>query len=385
MNDIKVSVIIPSYNHSKFIKKAIDSVLKQTYRHFELIILDDCSTDSSAKIINSYKDKRIKKFFNKENFGAVDTLNQLIDLATGEYIAVLNSDDYWEAEKLEKQVKYLDDNPNIVACFTWADFIDENNKVFYESSDMNLDLFQKNNRKQSEWFRYLFDNGNCLCHPSVMIRSEIYSKIGKYKNIYKQLPDFEFWIRLIKKFNIHIIEENLTHFRILKESGNNSSYLNEENKNIMNYEMFMIKNEFLDDCDNKLFFEAFEDKIIRKYCLENSKMIEFEKCFILYQSRYYKQLGRFIGYYRIGKLLLDNKTALLIEKTYDFKLKDYYSLGKFIVNLDVQYFEQHIVEKIPDYIINSRSYRWGNKIRSTKMYIFTLKIRKKLRKILTGE
>ena len=96
MSNKKISVIIPSYNHSKFLKKAVDSVLNQSYKNFELIILDDCSTDNSKKIINSYQDKRIIKYFNEKNVGAVNALNQLISMATGEYIALLNSDDYWD-------------------------------------------------------------------------------------------------------------------------------------------------------------------------------------------------------------------------------------------------------------------------------------------------
>jgi len=150
MANKKISVIIPSYNHSKFLKKAIDSVLNQTYQDFELIILDDCSTDSSAKIINSYKDERIRKYFNEKNNGAVNTLNQLIDLASGEYIALLNSDDFWSNDKLEKQLAYLEENKEVAACFTWADFVNENNKIIYDQSLVPTELFQEKNRLQCQ-------------------------------------------------------------------------------------------------------------------------------------------------------------------------------------------------------------------------------------------
>lgn len=380
MYNKKISVIIPSYNHSKFLKKAIDSVLNQSYKDFELIILDDCSTDNSVKIINSYQDKRIKKYFNEKNSGAVNTLNQLINMATGEYIALLNSDDYWDEKKLEIQIEYLENNPSVAACFTWTDFVDEHNKGIFDSEIVPLDLFQKGNLTQSEWLKFLFDNGNCLCHPSVMIRSKIYNEIGMYKNIFRQLPDFEFWIRLIKKYNIHIIEQNLTHFRILSKEGTNSSHLNECNKNLMNYEMYVIKEKFLDDCNDHLFYEAFKDQIINKQCINNSVMLEFEKCIILYDSRYYNQIGRLIGYKRLGELLLDSKTAHLLEKKYLFTEKDLFSLGEKITPLDVQYFEYQIIEKIPEYILNSRMYRWSNKIYQTKAYDALLKMRRRLRK-----
>lgn len=381
MNNKKISVIMPSYNHEKYLKQAIDSVLKQTYENFELIILDDCSTDNSDKIIKSYKDKRIKKYFNETNNGAVNTLNQLIDLTSGEYIALLNSDDYWSEDKLEKQLNYLENNTNVGACFTWADFINESGKKIYDSTTTPISLFQQKNRKRSEWLRCFFDNGNCLCHPSVMIRRKIYDELGKYKNIYRQLPDFEFWIRLIKEYEIHIIEENLVHFRILNKKQKNSSFLTENNKNVMNYEMYMIKKEFFDNCDDKLFFEAFNDVIINKECLKNNNMVEFEKSIILYDSRYYKQLGRFIGYEKLGKILSDESNKNLIENKYKFYLNDYFSLGEKIVDLNAQYFDYCIIEKIPDNILNSRFYRLSNKLYNSKMYSFILKIRLKYRKL----
>lgn len=377
----KVSVIIPSYNHGKFLKKAIDSVLSQTYEEFELIILDDCSTDNSAKIINSYRDKRIRKYFNKINNGAVNTLNQLIDLANGEYIALLNSDDYWSNDKLEKQLNYLEKNPNVGACFTWADFVNDHGKYIYDLEYAPTDLFQKKNKTNSQWFRYFFENGNCLCHPSVMIRKDIYDKLGKYKSIYRQLPDFEFWIRLIKRYNIHIIEENLVHFRILSGEQKNSSFLDQNNKNLMNYEMYTIKKNFFDNCDDSLFINAFSDVIINKNCIRNSDMISFEKAIILYDSKYYKQLGRFIGYEKLGKILESEISRNIIENNYNFYLKDYYLLGEKIVNLDVQYFEYSVIEKIPDNIANSRFYRWSNKIYNSKIYNLILRLRINYRKL----
>ena len=257
MKNKLISVIIPSYNHEKFIGKAIESVLNQTYENFELIIMDDNSTDNSKKVINSYNDPRIVKYFSTENKGAVETLNHLIDLANGEYIALLNSDDYWDLTKLEKQYRNLEENKKVAVCFTWADFVDEKGKTIYDKEEMLLDLFRKKNRSNIAWFRYFFENGNCLCHPSMMIRKEIYNEIGKYNNAFRQLPDFDMWIRIIKEYDIHILEENLTHFRILKEKAKNASFMSEKNKNVMCYEIFIIKGNFFKDCSNEFIYNAF--------------------------------------------------------------------------------------------------------------------------------
>ena len=105
-----VSVIIPVYNNSKYLKECIDSVINQTYKKLEIIIVDDCSTDGSIDIIKSYNDKRIKTIFHKKNKGSASTRNDGIKSASGRYLAFIDSDDYWELDKILKQVKFIKDN-----------------------------------------------------------------------------------------------------------------------------------------------------------------------------------------------------------------------------------------------------------------------------------
>lgn len=356
---IKVSVVIPSYNHGKFLKTAIKSVLNQTFEDFELIILDDASTDNSKNVIDSFDNKKIRKYFHKNNEGAVATLNQLIDLAKGRYIAILNSDDCWEMTKLEKQVKVLEENSEIGACFTWADFINEKDEILLDSKH---NIFQEKNRSRGRWLRYFFDKGNCLCHPSVLIRKEIYEIIGKYNIIYRQLPDFEFWIRLIKQYNIHIIEENLTHFRILSGEQQNTSFLNEENLNLLVYENHMIKDHFFSNCNPRLFHEAFKDQIKNKKSFNNKILTSFEMAMIIYNSIHYPQIGRFVGYNKLGKILSNEHNLDLINSNYNFSISEYYKLGEKITKIDSVVIETQKVEVIPDFILNSRYFKLRNKI-----------------------
>ena len=100
-----VSVIIPAYNHEKYIGDAINSVLNQTYKNIELIVEDDLSTDNTVKEIKKIKDKRLKTIFSKKNKGPVRTMNHLLSMCKGDYIAILGSDDIWYPEKLEKQLE----------------------------------------------------------------------------------------------------------------------------------------------------------------------------------------------------------------------------------------------------------------------------------------
>ncbi|SMO35323.1 Glycosyl transferase family 2 [Saccharicrinis carchari] len=109
----KVSVYIPLYNREQSIGKAIEGLLQQSYKDFELIIIDDGSTDNSIEVVNKYNDKRIKVYQNSENKGVVYTRNRAFELASGEYLAINDSDDYSLPERLEKQVKFLDSNAQI--------------------------------------------------------------------------------------------------------------------------------------------------------------------------------------------------------------------------------------------------------------------------------
>lgn len=121
-----VSIIVPNYNCSKYIKETIESVLAQTYTNWEMLIVDDCSTDESFNIAHSYaiKDSRIKLFQNKINSGAAISRNNALDLAKGEYVAFLDSDDLWECDKLQKQIKFMNENC-VDFCYSRYDLIDE--------------------------------------------------------------------------------------------------------------------------------------------------------------------------------------------------------------------------------------------------------------------
>ena len=213
----KISVILTSYNHEKFIREAIDSVLNQTYTDFELIIWDDASIDNSWEIINSYSDSRIKAFCNDEQKRGAWGINKTItEVATGEYIAIHHSDDVWELDKLEKQVIFLDRHPEIGAAFTWAQIIDEHGVALKEN------WFDQENKTQWQWLNQLFNEKNHLNHPSVLIRKQCYHEVGLYRHGLAQTTDAEMWSRLLIKYPIHVIPEKLTKHRRFSDKSNTS-------------------------------------------------------------------------------------------------------------------------------------------------------------------
>lgn len=167
----KVSIIMQSYNHAKYIRQSIESVLGQTFTDFEFIIIDDASTDESWSIINDYSDPRIRAYRNEMSKRVENTRWAISELAVGEYIAIQHSDDVWEMNKLEKQVTFLDSQPNIGAVFTWAHIIDDDGHPFQNEDHFYSHIFEQSNRTRHEWLNHFFYHGNALCHPSVPFRN----------------------------------------------------------------------------------------------------------------------------------------------------------------------------------------------------------------------
>ncbi|MBD3878160.1 MAG: glycosyltransferase [Quinella sp. 1Q5] len=274
----KVSVILTSYNHAAFVAAAIDSVLKQTFTDFELLIVDDGSQDNSHDIIKAFDDSRIKTFLYDENRGPVLAVSEAIESARGKYIAVHHSDDLWTPDKLEKQVAFLDSNEDFAACFTWVEFVDEQGKTHeLDADDYYKNIFDQPNRTRAEWLHYFFYNANCLCHPSVMLRRESVKKFHLLDTHgLWQLPDYLMWIRLCFHAEIFILPERLTRFRLRRTRQENTSATTRDRLIRADLENFFIAREFVDSFpDDKFFLEVFPEaatflidgKINRRFAL----------------------------------------------------------------------------------------------------------------------
>ena len=181
----KVSVIIPVYNSSKHLKECIDSVINQTYKNLEIIIVNDDSTDNSLSIINSYKDKRIKLIDLKENVGVSFARNKGIERATGDYICYLDSDDYWNHNKIEKQIKFI---KNKAFIYTDYEFLSNGKrkrvnvpkKMTYKDALKNTTIFTS-----TVMFNMKYLNKEDLSMPNV-----------------KRGGDTATWWKVLKKVNV---------------------------------------------------------------------------------------------------------------------------------------------------------------------------------------
>jgi glycosyltransferase involved in cell wall biosynthesis len=317
----RVSVIIPSYNHAKYIRECLQSVMDQTYQDFEIIITDDGSSDNSIKIIKEFNDPRIHLFIHPVNKGGCVTQNNCILNSTGQYIAVLSSDDVWEPVKLEKQVSYLDNHPEIAAVFTKAVCIDETSRRITHGNNKYLHIFEKENRTRFEWLRYFFYEGNCLCHPSVLIRKFCYDDVGLYDERMANLPDLDMWVRLCSKYEIHILNDELVRFR-LRRNNVNASGGNFEKNVRGNFELKQILNHYLTINNKKDFLKIFPES--NKYGELESQYIAYFLCRLALDvsNNIWHLWGLEVLYNFIGK----KENALDLENKYGFSYIDFYRL-----------------------------------------------------------
>ncbi|WP_375510572.1 glycosyltransferase, partial [uncultured Nostoc sp.] len=309
----RVTVIIPSYNHEKFVGEAIQSVLNQTYQDFELVITDDGSTDKTVEIIKSFTDTRIRLFCFERNQGACVAANKCISEAKGEFIAMLSSDDIFAPEKLEKQVNFLDKNPEIGAVFGFAEIIDEYGNDFQDENHFYKHIFIQPNRTRFEWLNYFFFRLNCLCHPSVLIRKKCYDHIGSYDERFAQLPDLDFWIRLCLKYEIYIIPENLIKFRVLQNETNASG--DKPTKHIrQSLEITQILKNYLKIEVNDNFLKIFPDILIDITSLE-TELAPF----------YVAMLALQVGNPAYKFFAIDTLYQIFTKKNIVIKIKEKYS------------------------------------------------------------
>ena len=202
----KVSIIVPMYNAEKFIGKTIESVLAQTYQNWEMLIMNDVSTDNSLAIVSVYakKDERIKIVNTEKNVGVVKGRNFLIDLASGKYIAFLDADDYWHNKKLEKQIKFMKEKNASISCTEYTRVKENEEKIndVIIKEEISYNDMLKNN--------YL----GCL---TVIYDAE---KIGKryFKELEKN-EDYVLWLEIVKDVDIiYGLKENLAYYRVLDNS-----------------------------------------------------------------------------------------------------------------------------------------------------------------------
>lgn len=204
----KVTVLMSVYNGEKYLHEAIDSILNQTFKNFEFLIINDGSTDETKKILKSYNDPRIIILENETNIGLTRSLNRGLRIAKGEYIARQDADDISMTERLKKQVSFLERNKNIGLVGTYCYVINEKGTMLYKT---------KSPLKHENILKFL-TRGSVFAHGSVIFRKVLLEKVGAYREEFKSSQDYDLWLRFIENTKASCLSEFLYKWRLIPTS-----------------------------------------------------------------------------------------------------------------------------------------------------------------------
>lgn len=204
-----VSIIIPVYNGEKTIRETILSVLNQTYQNFEIVIINDGSTDSTLEVISSIPNPQIK-VFSYPNTGVSASRNRGITLASGEYISFIDADDLWTPDKLEAQLKALQEHPQAAVAYSWTDWIDESGQVIYGGGHHQI---------AGEVYAHLFLGDFIEGGSNVLIRKSALDEVGVFDESINFSEDWELWLRLAARYQFEVVPRTQILYRIFHQSA----------------------------------------------------------------------------------------------------------------------------------------------------------------------
>ena len=321
-----VSIILPNYNGGRYLCKSIESVLDQTYTKWELIVVDDGSIDESKDIIDSYKDERIKKVYFNENNHICFALNEGLKVISGEYIARIDSDDIWKPDKLEKQVAFMEKNSEYGACFTYVDLIDENDCIVNGKFEDIYNLFRSKLSTRKEFIHFFIFEGNCLSHPSVLLRRYVIEDVGAYNLAFVQGQDYELWLRIALKYDIFVYPESLVLYRWDTDCEGKISRSTEKNNTRFLNEYFLTVYKFMMHVSKDDFVKYFKDDFICKDA-ETELELQCEKAFLCLKKSGMESI-HLIGIILLEDIIMQKDGPRVLKEKYNFTLKDFYKLNQ---------------------------------------------------------
>ena len=290
-NQPLVSVVIPCYNHEQFVRDSIQSVIDQTYQNIELIIIDDGSKDSSVEIIEKMLpacEQRFVRFEfrNRPNKGLSATLNESIAWSKGKYFAALASDDIILKNKINLQVKYMEENPKTTAVFGSANYIDENNNI------KKLDKL-----KQQEYaFDKIFLNECQFYAPTQLMRKSTLDEVGGYDPDIL-VEDWYMWLKMAEKGSVYCLSDTFANYRIhSNNTTKNSKFIYDNNMKTLS---FYKGHNLYDKAYSKLRWtyivwtgqqnKALSFKLLLEYIIVNPSVI-FKRGFLVYCKYFFVKM-----------------------------------------------------------------------------------------------
>ncbi len=305
----KVSVILPVYNCEQYIFETVQSVLNQTFADFELLIVDDCSTDNTVKIIKEFNDSRINLIIKEKNSGYTDSLNYAVALAKGEYIARMDGDDVCMPNRFEKQVAFLEKNTDVVLCGSSVQFIGYQigtKKYPIKYDDIKIKLCF----------------GTPFCHPSVMGKKEIFLQVPYDRN-FEPAEDIHLWSRIVKMGKVENLDETLLLYRTHKNQVSITK------KEIQEQKVCLIRKEYLKNFSLEERFSS-EDLLM---LLKNNQLTNLDQC---------KLVSTFLNFLKIEnhkiKEFEREKFDIAVKQIKIQKLKSFFNFKSFFKFTSIMFF-----------------------------------------------
>lgn len=315
----KVSILCPSYNHGRFVGHFIKSVLEQTEKDFELIIIDDCSNDNNIEEIEKFSDNRIKLVKHTYNQGINATLNEAISLARGVYSVIIASDDMLYNNHLKSSVDFLDNNTGIGVFYCSLSVVDDFNRPIKDENN----LYIRQNSNRFDILNKMFFASNLLLAPGAVIRSSVLKEILPLDFGILQYQDYQMHINLLLKTDIHQSTQKLVKYRMISNNENISARTSVVQKR-EELEEYKLLDSFLSINNLEIFKKIFDGQ----YNSIGEPTIETIPYFLGMMAILYaqKEIRRNWGYNTIMNFLEKKGNLELLNTLYGFEFKDYISL-----------------------------------------------------------
>lgn len=266
--NVKVSVIIPTYNRARLIAETINSVLKQDYRDFEIIVADDGSTDNTKEILSPFQEKKFVKFLRLPHFGnPAKVRNLAVQQSSGEYLAFLDSDDLWLPNKLSKQMRIFQKNPQLGLIYGDCEF-------FGDSKLKGKKIHSLTKPKRGSVYQDLFfnSNENYIPAPTVIITKKAWQKTGGFNENLTANDDYDMWLRIAKLFPIDYVEDVIAQYRW--HATNLSNLSDKTYRNLIKIKKnFLQQNpDYRKKISLKKYYSICEDYLILFWIILNKKL-----------------------------------------------------------------------------------------------------------------